>query len=878
MVKIIYKSIKIIFVPINLFYYFCNNYLFYPLKLFTMKKLLLIFLLMLAAAGFTKAQVVADYESGTSPFVMHSMANGHLDADTTNFGIVDNPDVSGNNTSTKVVKFTRAFDGNPWAGFWATLNDSIDVTTNKYLHVKVWKPRISPLHFKLQGGPNGDSEIPSMYAQTVVNGWEDIVFDFSAKTGKYKLIVFMPDFEDPVTLTEDFVMYFDDFILNNDPTPLGNNSQVTFNVDMHGSGLTSGQNVYLTGDFGGIYGIWNMPGSNSNNILTDTDNDSIYSITLTLDAAGTYQFKFFKGDGWEGGEWLGDPNRTITITGDTTANFVWGNLNGNSIFVPVVFTITDETQSESGIYVEGWYENFTGNHSFTSALDNLGNGIWSKTVMVEADITHTWSAYNFCGQNLSWKYSIGDYRNFVVDTSGNVTGETSMVLPQIYWLEAGNNGPVCEGNYIVLDFNINPWNYSSIQWTGPNGFSSNEYNPIVSLHATPAMSGTYYLVVNYSNGCTSGVLTDSTIVTVNPSAPPIAGNNGPICIGSTLQLTASDMPDATYTWYGPDGFTSTLQNPTVSNNATADMSGSYYVFANYNNGCVSQAGVTEVWVNPPLTTPEICMVSVDNVTSKNVVIWNKPQTTAIVNYNVYAESNQANIYNLIGTVPYASMSTFEDTTSNPIQQAYRYKISEVDTCGVETELSDYHQTIFLIICQGMNGSYNLLWTPYQGFEFPSYTIYRGTSAADLTLFATVSSSLNFYADLTPPSGTVYYQVEAVNPNPCTPAKSDMYNSSKSNIASNANTGIDENNLSGKISVYPNPISDIMNVEYTVDEPGKVSLSIFNTFGQLIATPFNGVQTTGKHKIAYDASTLPKGIYMLRYSYENRFYNVKLVKK
>jgi hypothetical protein len=58
-----------------------------------------------------------------------------------------------------------------------------------------------------------------MSPQTQTGVWEDIVFDFSSKTGTWATISFMPDFEDPVTLTNDIVIYFDDIILNNDPNP-----------------------------------------------------------------------------------------------------------------------------------------------------------------------------------------------------------------------------------------------------------------------------------------------------------------------------------------------------------------------------------------------------------------------------------------------------------------------------------------------------------------------------------------------------------------------------------------------------------------------------------------------------------------------------------
>jgi hypothetical protein len=56
-----------------------------------------------------------------------------------------------------------------------------------------------------------------MDPQTQTNAWEEIVFDFSEKTGEWNVISFMPDFEDPLTLTEDIVLYFDDIRLMLNP-------------------------------------------------------------------------------------------------------------------------------------------------------------------------------------------------------------------------------------------------------------------------------------------------------------------------------------------------------------------------------------------------------------------------------------------------------------------------------------------------------------------------------------------------------------------------------------------------------------------------------------------------------------------------------------
>ena len=88
--------------------------------------------------------------------------------------------------------------------------------------------------------------------------------------------------------------------------------------------------------------------------------------------------------------------------------------------------------------------------------------------------------------------------------------------------------------------------------------------------------------INYSTGCGSPVVWP---ITVNGSSIAIA-NNGPLCHGSTLALTAS-VGAGTYSWIGPNGFSSALQNPSISNVATA-ASGNYSFSATV-AGCTNSA-------------------------------------------------------------------------------------------------------------------------------------------------------------------------------------------------------------------------------------------------------------------------------------------------
>jgi hypothetical protein len=93
------------------------------------------------------------------------------------------------------------------------------------------------------------------------------------------------------------------------------------------------------------------------------------------------------------------------------------------------------------------------------------------------------------------------------------------------------------------------------------------------------------------------------VLTSAPNAAPTATNNGPVCAGRSLNLTTPTVSGATYSWTGPNGFTSALQNPTIPN-ATAANAGTYSVTVTV-AGCSSAPGTTNVVVNAAPATPVI---------------------------------------------------------------------------------------------------------------------------------------------------------------------------------------------------------------------------------------------------------------------------------
>jgi hypothetical protein len=173
--------------------------------------------------------VVEDFQS----IPLNQLSNSDLPKDS--LKIVPNPAKDDVDTSNMVLRFRRSSAGDPWAGFWSTLPQPLDMTTNKYILMKVWKPRISPVKFKIEGGTTDPSsfELESTTPQTVTDGWEQMVFYFPDATGTYPRIAVLPDDIDPVGLDGDIVMYIDDIISS--PTgevPTGIKHPESFDVSL----------------------------------------------------------------------------------------------------------------------------------------------------------------------------------------------------------------------------------------------------------------------------------------------------------------------------------------------------------------------------------------------------------------------------------------------------------------------------------------------------------------------------------------------------------------------------------------------------------------------------------------------------------------------
>src|SRR5439155_12647530 len=199
------------------------------------------------------------------------------------------------------------------------------------------------------------------------------------------------------------------------------------------------------------------------------------------------------------------------------------------------------------------------------------------------------------GINASGIYSVKATLNGCTGSAGTTLVAVNPIPPTP---TVSLNSPLCEGSALNLTTSAVPG--ASYSWTGPNGFVSSLQNPSISNISIPGAGS--YSVTATVNGCTSAAGT--TVAVVNPiPAPPNVGSNSPLCEGSAISLTSSSIPGASYAWSGPNGFSSTLQNPLIANSSSA-QSGIYSVRATV-NGCISQAASQNVLVNLISSTPLI---------------------------------------------------------------------------------------------------------------------------------------------------------------------------------------------------------------------------------------------------------------------------------
>ncbi len=239
----------------------------------------------------------------------------------------------------------------------------------------------------------------------------------------------------------------------------------------------------------------------------------------------------------------------------------------------------------------------------------------------------------------------------VANCPSSATSTTVISLPFPVALPTISDSEVCLGDQVV--FNANSWTGANYEWTGPNGFVSNEQSPII-LNASEGNEGQYTLIVN-ANGCVSNPQSVSLVVYPIPSVNAFASNV--LCQGEDIFMFSNAIGNVTYQWTGPAGFSSNLPEPIIIGALTSN--GGDYSLVITENGCSSAPSSASVLVYPsplinvshngPLCEGENLVLS----TSSNATnfAWTGPQGFNSTNPNPVINSitlAQAGTYTVVG--------------------------------------------------------------------------------------------------------------------------------------------------------------------------------------------------------------------------------------
>lgn len=378
------------------------------------------------------------------------------------------------------------------------------------------------------------------------------------------------------------------------------------------SPVCTGQTINLTASTATSGATYSWTGPNS--FATTTQNPSVTSATTA--AAGTYSVVSV----------LNGCQSTTTATVSVSVN-VTPVISSSSSASPSTCNGTNGTITLNGL-----------NATTTYTINYSKNGTPAGPVTLTSSLSGAITIPNL---------SSGTYTSI---TAGAGTGCTSAPVGPFTLTDppipatpvAGSNTPVCEGQ--PLNLTASAASGVSYSWTGPNSFTSSAQNPVINP-VTAAAGGTYSVTItNTTTNCTSAAATTTVVIKPLP-AVPAAGSNSPVCVGQAISLTASSTTGgATYSWSGPNSFSSTTQNPTISN-ATAAATGSYFVYA-YLNGCQSAAsGSVNVTVKPLPNAPTVSSNSPVCSGAGNTLNLTASSTTPSVTYswtgpNAFSSSSQ----------------------------------------------------------------------------------------------------------------------------------------------------------------------------------------------------------------------------------------------
>ena len=265
------------------------------------------------------------------------------------------------------------------------------------------------------------------------------------------------------------------------------------------------------------------------------------------------------------------------------------------------------------------------------------------------------------------------------------------------------------------------------------------------------------------------------------------GSNG---TGVITIVTSETNGEVTYSWTGPNGFSSTDQNLTGLESGTYELTVKDDSFEKSIELVVEK---TEIFNNL-----SICYVTSDSEDfTKNRIFLSYQDIYNDKKYEILREGSSAGVYEKIGELD-SGETSFLDASSNSSSSSYSYKVRLLDNCDIVSSESSMHKTILLQSSLATDNSVNLSWTSYEGVSYSTYKIYRRVNNGSFEELTAISSANNSYndteADVTQNAYSYYVSiaVESCTTTQKTGAKENLSNNFRYSSRVNETTEIKSN--------------------------------------------------------------------------------------
>ncbi len=220
-------------------------------------------------------------------------------------------------------------------------------------------------------------------------------------------------------------------------------------------------------------------------------------------------------------------------------------------------------------------------------------------------------------------------------------------------------------------------------------------------------------------------------------------NNGPLCVGATLNLTANNVAGATsWSWTGPNGFTSNLQNPAPITNVTQAHAG-VYTMTVAAQGSTATYSTTVVIDNPPVAaiTKVDATCGLNNGSATVTATGSSPftyQWSPVGGTSATANGLSMGSYSVIVTDSKGCKDTVQTTIDT--LPSFQLSITSIvhDMCGLG-------QGSVQVQATGGSGNFTYSWSGGNGSASSAVGLYGGTyicTVSDGVCTKTISATVN----------------------------------------------------------------------------------------------------------------------------------------